>query len=54
MAMVEDADVRNFQPTFVIDGESVRRYETAPMLAREGRVLVSKAAIHVGAETSPM
>src|SRR6476646_5960026 len=47
MAMVEDTDVRNYQPTFVIDGESVRRYETAPMLAREGRVLVSKAAIHV-------
>jgi len=54
MAMVEDADVRNFQPTFVIDGESVRRYEAAPMLSREDRLLVSKAAIHFGAETSAM
>ena len=54
MAMVEDSDVRNYQPTFVIDGESVRRYEAAPMLSREDRLLVSKAAIHSGAETSPM
>jgi predicted transglutaminase-like cysteine proteinase len=54
MAMVEDSDVRNHQPTFVIDGESVRRYEAAPMLSREDRLLVSKAAIHSGAETSPM
>ena len=54
MAMVADSDVRNYQPTFVIDGESVRRYEAAPMLSREDRLLVSKAAIHSGARTSPM
>jgi predicted transglutaminase-like cysteine proteinase len=54
MAMVEDSDVRNYQPTFVIDGESVRRYEAAPMLSREDRLLVSKAAIHSGVKTSPM
>jgi hypothetical protein len=32
----------------------VRRYEAAPMLSREDRLLVSKAAIHSGAKTSPM
>ena len=54
MAMVEDAHVRNYQPTFVIDGESVRRYEAAPMVSREEHLVVSKAAIHSGAETSAM
>ena len=33
MAMVEDADVRNFQPTFVIDRQDVMRYADAPLLA---------------------
>ena len=31
MAMVEDAHVRNYQPTFVLDRDGVRRYEEAPM-----------------------
>src|SRR5256885_14451839 len=34
MAMVEDVDVRNNRPTFVIDCDGVRRYEAAPLLAR--------------------
>jgi hypothetical protein len=33
MAMVEDADVRNFQPTFVIGELGVMRYADAPLLA---------------------
>src|SRR5438045_7754024 len=33
MAMVEDADVRNYRPTFVIDQHSVIRYADAPLLA---------------------
>jgi hypothetical protein len=33
MAMVEDADVRNFQPTFVIGQHGVMRYVDAPLLA---------------------
>ena len=30
MAMVEDADVRNYRPTFVIDQHGVMRYADAP------------------------
>jgi hypothetical protein len=33
MAMVEDADVRNFQPTFVIGEHGVMRYGDAPLPA---------------------
>src|SRR6476620_6158371 len=54
MAMVEDSSVRNYQPTFVIDGDGVRRYEAAPIPSLEAPMLVSKAAVHAGAETSPM
>src|SRR4051812_36715154 len=33
MAMIEDSDVRNYQPTFVIDQHGVMRYGDAPLLA---------------------
>src|SRR5882757_2908160 len=33
MAMVEDSDLRNYQPTFVIDQDGVKRYVDAPLLA---------------------
>lgn len=33
MAMVRDSDVRNYQPTFVIDQQGVKRYADAPLLA---------------------
>lgn len=33
MAMVEDSDVRNYRPTFVIDQHGVMRYADAPLLA---------------------
>ena len=33
MAMVEDADIRNYQPTFVMDRDGIRRYATALLLA---------------------
>jgi predicted transglutaminase-like cysteine proteinase len=33
MAMVEDADVRNYRPLFVIDQFGVRQYAEAPLLA---------------------
>ena len=32
MAMVEDSDIRNYRPTFVIDQHSVMRYTDAPVL----------------------
>jgi predicted transglutaminase-like cysteine proteinase len=35
MAMVEDAQLRNFRPTFVIDHQGVRQYSDAPMLVAE-------------------
>ena len=33
MAMVEDADIRNYQPTFVMDRDGIRRYTPAPLLS---------------------
>ena len=37
MAMVEDADVRNYRPLFVIDERGVMRYEEMPPLASISR-----------------
>jgi predicted transglutaminase-like cysteine proteinase len=54
MAMVEDALVRNYRPTFVIDGDGVKRYEEAPMPLLEDRNLVLEAMSHSGIVTSPM
>jgi predicted transglutaminase-like cysteine proteinase len=33
MAMVEDADIRNYRPTFVMDRDGIRRYAPALLLA---------------------
>ena len=54
MAMVEDAEVRNYRPTFVIDRDGVKRYQEAPMPVLEARDLVSQASGHSAVETSPM
>ena len=54
MAMVEDAQVRNYRPSFVIDRDGVKRYEEAPMPVLRDRNLVSEATSHPGNETSPM
>ena len=54
MAMVEDAHVRNYRPSFVIDRDGVRRYEEAPMPVLRDRNLVSEAMRPAGIETSPM
>ena len=54
MAMVEDAQVRNYRPSFVIDRDGVKRYEDAPMPVLRDRNLVSEATSHSGIETSPM
>jgi hypothetical protein len=43
MAMVEDANVRNFRPIFLIDQDGVKRYREAPMPGLEVRDLVSQA-----------
>jgi hypothetical protein len=52
--MVEDADVRNYRPSFVIDRDGVRRYEEAPIPALRDRNLMSQAMSHSVVETSPM
>jgi predicted transglutaminase-like cysteine proteinase len=54
MAMVEDINVRNYRPTFVIDRDGVKRYQEAPMPILERRDLVSEATNHSAIETSPM
>jgi hypothetical protein len=54
MAMVEDAEVRNYLPIFVIDRDGVKRYEAAPMPVLADRNLVSEAAGRSGPETAPM
>ena len=54
MAMVEDAQIRNYQPIFVIDRDGVKRYEETPMPVLADRNLVSQAADHSGPETAPM
>ena len=54
MAMVEDAHVRNYRPSFVIDRDGVRRYEEVPMPVMADRHLVSEAASHFEILTSPM
>jgi predicted transglutaminase-like cysteine proteinase len=33
MAMVEDADIRNYRPTFMMDRDGIRRYAPAPDVA---------------------
>jgi hypothetical protein len=33
MAMVEDANVRNYRPLFVIGRSGVMKYDTSPLLA---------------------
>jgi len=37
MAMVEDSDLRNYRPNFVIDQHNVMRYADAPLLAEASR-----------------
>ena len=54
LAMIEDAQVRNYQPTFVIDRDGVKRYEQAPTHMLADRHLVSQAADRSGIATSPM
>jgi hypothetical protein len=54
MAKVEDAQIRNYQPTFVIDRDGVKRYEEAPMPVLADRNVISEAAGRSRLETSPM
>jgi predicted transglutaminase-like cysteine proteinase len=51
MAMVEDAYVRNYQPTFVIDQHGVMRYVDSPLLATvPDRDLAPSAALNLAVQ----
>ena len=51
MAMVEDADVRNYQPRFVIDQSGVMQYSDAPLLvSAPGRDLAPLGAQDLAAQ----
>jgi predicted transglutaminase-like cysteine proteinase len=54
MAMVEDVNIKNYRPTFVIDHDGVKRYQEAPMPVLEHRELVSQATGPSAIETAPM
>ena len=49
MTMVEDAYVRNYRPTFVIDQYGVMQYVDAPLLA-SGRDSASSMALNIAAQ----
>jgi predicted transglutaminase-like cysteine proteinase len=54
MAMIEDADVRNHQPLFVIDDSGVMRYDAPPPLASMPRQDSAPAiAINLAASADP-
>ena len=51
MAMVEDADIRNYRPTFVIDQRGVMQYVDTPLLASAaGRDLAPSTAPNAAAQ----
>jgi predicted transglutaminase-like cysteine proteinase len=45
MAMVEDADIRNYRPTFVMDRDGIRRYAPAPLFAGIALPVAEPAAL---------
>jgi predicted transglutaminase-like cysteine proteinase len=45
MAMIEDAAVRNYRPTFLIDRDGVKRYQDAPLPGLQERDLVPVSSI---------
>ena len=54
MAMVEDAQVRNYRPSFVLDRDGVKRYEEAPMPVLASATSFRKRPRHSAIQTSPM
>lgn len=45
MAMVEDADIRNLRPTFVMDRDGIRRYAPVPLLSGLAAPAAAPAAL---------
>lgn len=52
LAMVEDSDIRNYRPTYVIDQHSVMRYTDVPLIAVASRNPETPAVIGALAEPS--
>ena len=44
MAMIEDADIRDYRPTFVMDRDGIRRYAPTPLLLAIAAPAVEPAA----------
>jgi hypothetical protein len=44
MAMIEDADVRDYRPTFAMDRDGIRRYAPTPLLSAIGAPAAEPAA----------
>jgi predicted transglutaminase-like cysteine proteinase len=53
MAMVDDVQVRNYRPIFVIDRDGAKRYQETTMSVLDARGLISEATSPSGIETSP-
>ncbi|HKS20262.1 MAG TPA: transglutaminase-like cysteine peptidase [Bradyrhizobium sp.] len=51
MAMVEDVNIRNNRPTFVIDRDGVWRYEAAPLLAGQPERRPPTVALNTAAQS---
>jgi len=55
MAMVEDADIRNYRPLFVINQAGAMRYADAPLQANlSGREAAPPVALNVAAQPGPL
>jgi predicted transglutaminase-like cysteine proteinase len=52
MAMVEDAQLRNYRPTFVIDHQGVRQYSDAPLFVAERNSEVDSTAALTAASSA--
>ena len=51
MAMVEDANIRNYRPLFVINQYGAMQYADAPLLANlPGRATVTPVALNASAQ----
>jgi predicted transglutaminase-like cysteine proteinase len=53
MAMIEDANVRNYRPTFVIDQRGAMQYVDTPLLANLPEKLVPLLAVSLAAQPVP-
>jgi predicted transglutaminase-like cysteine proteinase len=53
MAMIEDTDIRNYRPTFVMDRDGIRRYAPVPLLSGIAPAAAEPAAAPEPAALTP-